>query len=191
MAVLTTKPLPRRTAASTAPALSGKMIRPDGRPADVVAFEESLVEFFLEAAVVLGAPKSLAAIYGVCFASPVPLSFSEVQERLDLSAGSISQGLRILREVNALKVVTHPESKRELFEPDLELRKLIAHYLEQRVEKQLDSGRSRLETLSGAIPGGSPASTKILRGRLKSLQGWHNKSRRLLPAVRVLLKLSP
>lgn len=67
------------------------MIRPNGRPADVVAFEESVVAFFLEAATVLSVPKSLAAIYGVCFASPVPLSFSEVQERLDISAGSISQ----------------------------------------------------------------------------------------------------
>ena len=167
------------------------MIRPNGRPADVVAFEESLVEFFLEAALVLGAPKSLAAIYGVCFASPVPLSFSDVQERLDLSAGSISQGLRILRDVNALKVVTSPHTKRELFEPDLEMRKLIAHYLEQRVEKQLDSGRDRLQAISKTIPEGLNDSAKILRTRLKSLQGWHNKSRRLLPAIRLLLKLSP
>ena len=118
------------------------MIRADGRPTDVVAFEESVVAFFLEAAEILGVPKSLAAIYGVIFSSPEPLSFSEVQDRLDISAGSISQGLRVLREVNALKVVPNADSKRELFEPDLELRKLIAHYLEQRVEKQLDSGRA-------------------------------------------------
>ncbi len=66
------------------------MIRPHGRPADVVAFEESVVGFFLETATILGVPKSLAAIYGICFASPEPLSFSDVQERLDISAGSIS-----------------------------------------------------------------------------------------------------
>jgi len=68
------------------------MIRAAGRPADVVAFEEAVVAFFFDAAEILGVPKSLAAIYGVCFASPEPLSFSEVQERLDISAGSISQG---------------------------------------------------------------------------------------------------
>ena len=121
----------------------------------------------------------------------MPLSFSEVAERLDISAGSISQGLRILREVNALKVVTTPLTKRELFEPDMELRKLVAHYLEQRVEKQLEAGRGRLQAMGQAIPEGPDASTKILRARLKSLQGWHDKSRRLLPAISVLLKLSP
>ena len=167
------------------------MIRPNGRPADVVAFEESLVAFFLEAAVVLGVPNSLAAIYAVCFASPVPLSFTEVQERLDLSAGSISQGIRILRDVNALRVVSTPPSKREFFEPDMEMRKLIAHYLEERVEKQLNAGRERLTAIVGSIPDGPPGSAKLLRTRLKSLQGWHDKSRRLLPAIRVLLKLSP
>ncbi len=166
------------------------MIRADGRPANVVAFEESVVAFFLEAAEILGVPKSLAAIYGVIFASPEPLSFSEVQERLDISAGSISQGLRVLREVNALKVVPNSDSKRELFEPDLELRKLIAHYLEQRVEKQLDSGRGRLQAIAKAIPDGADGSSKVLRTRLKSLQGWHDKSRRVLPMVKALLKLT-
>ena len=156
----------------------------------MVAFEESLVEFFLEAADILGVPKSLAAIYGVIFASPEPLSFSEVQERLDISAGSISQGLRVLREANALKVVPNADSKRELFEPDLELRKLIAHYLEQRVERQLDSGRGRLLAIAKAIPEGENGSAKVLRDRLKSLQGWHDKSRRVLPMVKALLKLT-
>lgn len=166
------------------------MIRADGRPADLVAFEESVVAFFLEAAEILGVPKSLAAIYGVIFASPEPLRFSEVQERLDISAGSISQGLRVLREVNALKVVPNADSKRELFEPDLELRKLIAHYLAQRVERQLDSGRGRLQAIAKTIPEGPDSSVKVLRTRLKSLQGWHDKSRKILPIVKTLLKLT-
>ena len=180
----------RAPATAVAPQLTWRMIRADGRPADVVAFEESVVTFFLEASEILGVPKSLAAIYGIIFASPVPLSFSEVQERLDISAGSISQGLRVLREVNALKVVPNPDSKRELFEPDLELRKLISHYLEQRVEKQLDSGRGRLLAIAKAIPDGADGSAKVLRTRLKSLQGWHDKSRRALPMIKALLKLT-
>ena len=171
--------------------LSWRLIRADGRPADVVAFEETVVEFFLEAAEILGVPKSLAAIYGVCFASPEPLGYSEVVDRLGLSAGSVSQGLRILQEINALKVAKSPQTKRDLFEPDLELRKLVAHYLEERVAKQLNSGRGRLLVMAKAIPDGTNGSSKILRARLKSLQSWHDKTRRLLPAIRVLLKLSP
>ena len=174
---------PKRPLRPVSTDLSWRLVRQNGRPADVVAFEESVVEFFLEASEALAVPKSLAAIYGVCFASPVPLSFSEVRDRLGISAGSVSQGLRILQNVNALKVVKSPHTKRELFEPDLELRKLIAHYLEERVEKQLDSGRGRLQAIVRAIPEGSDGSGKILRARLKSLQGWHDKSRRFYPRL--------
>jgi DNA-binding transcriptional regulator GbsR (MarR family) len=84
----------RQTTKATPPALSWRLVRQNGRPADVVAFEESVVEFFLEASEALAVPKSLAAIYGVCFASPVPLSFSEVRDRLGISAGSISHPAR-------------------------------------------------------------------------------------------------
>lgn len=160
--------MPKRPPRPVSADLSWRLVRQNGRPADIVAFEESVVEFFLEAAEALAVPKSLAAIYGVCFASPVPLSFSEVRDRLGISSGSVSQGLRILQNVNALKVVTSPHTKRELFEPDLELRKLIAHYLEERVEKQLNSGRDRLQAIVQAIPEGPDGSGKILRARLKS-----------------------
>ena len=147
--------------------------------------------FFLSAADLLGVPKSVAAIYGICFASPEPLGYTEIAGRLDLSAGSISQGLRILREVSALKVVTEAPSKRELFEPDLELRKLIAHYLEERVGKQLTAGRGQLLAIVKAIPQRDAGAGKVLRNRLKSLQGWHDKSRIALPVIKTLLKLTP
>ena len=173
----------------------------------MVAFEESVVAFFLEAADILGVPKSVAAIYGICFASPQPLGFSEIQARLDISAGSISQGLRVLREIGALKVVSVPTLNltpstlnasapgrgarpREHFEPDLELRKLIAHFIENRLQKQLSSGRTRLQAIAKAVPVGSNGTSKILKSRLKALQAWHDKSRAVMPIVKTFLKLT-
>jgi DNA-binding transcriptional regulator GbsR (MarR family) len=166
------------------------LVRAGGRPAEVVAFEESVTEFFLEAAVLLGIPKSVATIYGICFASAEPLSFSDVRNRVDLSAGSISQGIRILREVGALKVVTAPLDRREFFTPDMELRKLILRYVEQRVEKQLSSGRGRLQAVAKSIPPGGNESGTTLRDRLNALQGWHNKARSLVPIVKAAVKLT-
>lgn len=84
------------------------LVKAGDRPADVVAFEEALVSFFTDAADNLGVPKSVAAIYGICFASPEPLSFSDINERLDISSGSVSQGLKVLREVGALRVAETP-----------------------------------------------------------------------------------
>ena len=89
MAIASATKEPRNTAKDS-PKPSQLLLRAGSRPADVVAFEESIMAFFWESAVLLGVPKSLAAIYAVCFASPEPLSFTDVKDRLDISAGSIS-----------------------------------------------------------------------------------------------------
>lgn len=205
------------------------LVKPDGRPADVVAFEEAVIAFFLDSATLLGIPKSVAAIYGICFASPEPLSFSDINDRLDISSGSISQGLRILKEVGALKVaetgraVERSNGRADVkaskpvdlsnrgseavqpidgasvrqalarsaarYEPDLELRKLVLHWIEKRLQGQLTSGRDRLQQIVASIPQASGAS-ETLNARFESLQTWHEKARALLPVAKAFLKLN-
>jgi len=162
----------------------------DRSAAESFAFEGAVVAFFVDAADLLGVPKSVAAIYGICFASPAPLSFAEIEQKLDLSKGSISQGIRLLRGVGALKEVSAPTDRVERFEPDIELRKLILHYLEQRVEKQLDGGKQRIRDIKASIPRSEPAAAKLLTTRVKSLDGWHRKSRAMLPLIKGALKLA-
>jgi DNA-binding transcriptional regulator GbsR (MarR family) len=166
------------------------VIRGEGRAAEVVAFEESLLGFFIEAANLLGVPKSVAIIYGTVFASPQPLSFAEIEARLHLSKGSISQGLRLLREMGAIKEVSTPADKAELFLPDMELRKLIDRWIAERLQRQLVSGQNRLNSLMRTMPGARSADAKILRQRLKQLQNWHDKAGAALPLVRGFLKLA-
>lgn len=160
-----------------------------GRPAEVVAFEEQVVDFFVGAADALGVPKSVAAIYGIVFASPVPLSFADIEQRLDISKGSISQGLRVLREVGAVKEVSTAADRAELFMPDLELRKLVARFLENRLEKQLQTGSARLAELAKNVPGVAAEAAELKR-RLKSVSDWHSKARGVLPIVRSVLKVT-
>lgn len=184
------------------------LVKPGDRPADVVAFEVQMVDFFVSAADLLGVPKSVAAIYGIVFASPEPLSFSEIESRLEISKGSVSQGLRVLREVGALKVVSmdpaarngegesgngsrSPFSARRCdgYVPDLELRRLVARFLESRLEKQLTAGSSRLAALGKAVPGKGVEAAE-LKKRLQSLSDWHSKAKTLLPLARTVLKIS-
>lgn len=177
----------------------------------MVAFEAQVVTFFVEAANLLGVPKSVAAIYGVIFASPEPLSFGEIEARLEISKGSVSQGLRVLRDVGAvreaqqsseplavssesdsqLKAPSSPFASRSAhYEPDLELRKLVAHFLETRLENQLKEGSSKLKALTQAIPALAAADDEKLRTRLKSLSDWHKKTSGLLPIAKTFLKLT-
>ncbi len=175
--------------AAAAPVDSG-LVRAAGRAVAQVDFESAVVDFFVEAADLLGVPKSVAAIYGVVFASPVPVSFADIAVRVNFSKGSVSQGLRILREMGALKEVSIEADRAELFTPDLELRQLMQRFIEQRLQRQLDSGRVRLAGLkktAAAFPG--PAQKELLQ-RVKKLQQWHDKARALLPMAKTFLKLS-
>lgn len=154
-----------------------------------MAFETGMVDFFVEAAAVLSVPRSLAALYGLLFASAQPLSFADIEARLDLSKGSISQGLRVLRNIGAIREVSTPADRAELFTPDTEMRKIIAHFLESRVEQQLSNAQSQFKELGKALSAYSNGEQKILKQRVKKLEAWNAKTRALLPLIRTFLKL--
>jgi HTH-type transcriptional regulator, glycine betaine synthesis regulator len=161
-----------------------------GRTEDVVTFEQDVVDFFVEAAGILGVPRSVAAIYGIVFASPEALGFADIDARLDISKGSVSQGLRVLREMGALTIVAVNGDRREFYAPDMELRRLIERWLAERLQKQLSAGSARLAALNRSIPGLERAQQAALRHRLKYLKAWHDKAGKLLPVVRTFLALT-
>lgn len=67
-------------------------------------FMHECVDFFAEVVQLFGVPKSVGQIYGVLYASPLPLSFSDIVEQLEISKGSASQGLQLLRSLGAINV---------------------------------------------------------------------------------------
>ena len=166
------------------------LVRGDGRAPDVVAFEVALVDFFICGAELLGVPRSVAAIYGIVFASPAPLRFADVEARLDISKGSISQGMRVLREIGAVRVVEGNDSRRDYFAPDLELRKLVLRFLDERLQKQLTDGTDRLAHLRRSLPDLGADATATLRERLQQLKNWHDKTRSVLPVIKTFLALT-
>ncbi len=186
------------TKVTTAEIEEVRWVVPSGRAADVVAYEEEMIRFFIDTADLLGVPKSLAAVYGVIFATPEPLSFSEIAAKLNFSNGSVSQALRVLRDMGAVRAADDGvkaegrgrAAARDRFVPDLELRKLVSRFIEQRLEKQLAIGSTRLEILRRTMPSNNRSNAELGR-RLKSLADWHTRARQLLPVVRTVLRITP
>lgn len=106
------------------------------RSAEVVAFEIAVVSFFVDAADLLGVPKSVAAIYGLCFSSAEPLSFADLDDRLDISTGSISQPVKIVDlarqmiELSGLRVDEDIEIKFVGLKPGEKLYEELQHHSE-------------------------------------------------------------
>ena len=145
-----------------------------GDPAD---FQSECVKLFAEVIYTLGLPRSIGQIYGLLYASPAPLSFSDIVERLEISKGSASQGLQLLRSLGAIKLADAKRqalsgkraanstdaklyassftlnaddanaSRRVAYEPELGLRRLLGGIIRGRIEPLVGQGRARMKNL--------------------------------------------
>lgn len=154
-------------------------------------FEAECVEFFAEVVQVGGVPPSVGQIYGLLFASVRPLSFSDIVERLKMSKGSASQGLQFLRSLGAVRLGDNAPSvdgmaltRRDYFEPELSLRKLISGVLHERVAPLAAKGTDRLVRLHelATRDGG-----EFYSDRVRQLEIWRRRLRTVLPLLSVLL----
>ena len=167
--------------------------------------EAQVIAVFVQLAQAMGMQRSLGEIYGLLYATPQPLAFQDIVDRLGLSKGSVSQGLRFLRTVGAIKPVVVAGDRREFFEPVLELRALVGGFLKERLNPELESWGVRAKSLkiddfARAEAGGrdvgqpegraarlSAAERKVLSGRIDKLKTWHKRANTVLPMVSKLL----
>lgn len=85
------------------PAAAGPPPPDRGASAALDRAETELITIFTDLSAALGLPRSLGQIYGLAFASLEPICFDDVVSKLHLSKGSASQGIRVLRELGALR----------------------------------------------------------------------------------------
>src|SRR5262245_56308249 len=78
--------------------------------------EAEVIALFVQMSRALGQPRSLGEIYGLLFISARPLAMDDLIERLGLSKGSASMGLRFLRNAGAIKMVYVPADRRVHYE---------------------------------------------------------------------------
>src|SRR6266568_2933801 len=110
--------------------------------------ETEIIDLFVQLSRLLGQPRSLAELYGLLFISARPLAMDDLIERLRLSKGSASQGLKFLRNVGAVKTVYVPGDRRVHYEAVAELRNLLTRFLRDQIVPHLESGQARLERIA-------------------------------------------
>jgi len=163
----------------------------DAQPAasnGVTLLEQATIDIFVRMADALALPKSAGKIYGLLFATVRPLPFHDIIDRLKISQGSASQGLRLLRTNRAVRVVYVPGDRRDHFVPETELRALISGFLREKIQPHLESGAVRIEGLAGIIDAlpqeaGSAEDLRVLKARVEKLGSWQKKARTVAPLI--------
>jgi HTH-type transcriptional regulator, glycine betaine synthesis regulator len=164
-------------------------------------FELECVGFFEEVVQVFGIPKSVGQIYGLLYASPRPLIFSDIVERLEISKGSASQGLQFLRSLGAVNASRQTSNLSEVsdstnhgilasrsisYEPELSLRKLLSGVLRERIVPLTATGKDRLVRLRAVAEQQGEAGVFCL-DRVEQLETWRRRLKTVLPVLTALL----
>jgi DNA-binding transcriptional regulator GbsR (MarR family) len=114
-----------------------------GFDARLNSVEVEVIHLFVQFAGSLGQPRSVAEIYGLLFCSYRPLAMDEFIERLNMSKGSTSQGLKYLQDLGAIRTVYVAADRRTHYESVTELRKVAGRFLRQQILAQFEDNDSR------------------------------------------------
>ena len=150
------------------------------------AFERECEELFVDVVTVFGAPRSVGQIYGVLFASQQPLSFTDIVERLEISKGSASQGLKLLRSLGAIRPASIENDRREYFVAELGLRRLVDGALRERIAPLVTTASSRIDRLRKLARTGVPP-TPFLSDQVEQLEIWRRRLKVALPLLSAFL----
>jgi DNA-binding transcriptional regulator GbsR (MarR family) len=145
--------------------------------------EVEVIHLFVQFAAALGQPRSIAEIYGLLFVSEKPLAMDTILERLSLSKGSASQGLKYLQDLGAVRSVYVASDRRTHYEAVAELRKLAGRFLHQQVLTHFEDSETRLDRIAAQTQKLSFQQRKHVVERIKRLRRWERTGRRILPLV--------
>jgi DNA-binding transcriptional regulator GbsR (MarR family) len=156
-------------------------------PADAARqqFEQGLISVFSELADLFGNPRSHGQVYGILFSSPVPLTMEEITNRIGISMGSVSLGLRALEELGAVERQANGRSG--LYVARLELKTLISGFVRQRLIPRLAKSNGTLKDLSSLLDQIPAAEAKEAGFRLQRVTQWHTRAAQFLPLAEKLL----
>lgn len=166
---------------------SSTAARPSLRPR--APAEHEVIEFFVHLGKYLSLPRSVGQIYGLLFAAGERLTLDQLVDRLGMSKGSASQGLRLLRGAGAVRITRLPGDRKDHYEAEAELPDLVRGFLRDQLVLKLEHADRRLDRLRAVVDDPRSGAPDGLSGRVERLQSWHNKARRLMPLVSTFLKL--
>lgn len=150
--------------------------------------ESRTISYFCDGVKVLGLPRSVGEIYGLLFVSREPLSMADLVEKLGISKGSASQGLRLLRALGALNEVKGIDERRTYFKANMSLKRLVGGFIRGQIRPHLRSGEEKLDQLHMIVEEvEDEESRKFYQERLDKLERWSKRGQMVLPLLQRFL----
>lgn len=161
---------------------------PQSEAASLKIFQDAMIEVFSELADLFGNPRSHGQVYGLLFSSPEPMTMEEISQKLEISMGSASMGLRALEEFGAVeRNVTLESRSQATFRARLELRLLIEGFIQRRLMPRLDASNRKLETIGEVILTLPQTLAQEAQSKLDRVKNWHTRATTWIPLMEKLI----
>jgi DNA-binding transcriptional regulator GbsR (MarR family) len=142
-------------------------------------WEHEVLDLFVGMFETFGLPKSIAMIYGVLYCSDHPLYQEEICQRLEISAGSASQGLRLLTGLGTVHRQSPVGQRQSVYTAERSMRRLLGYFIDVQLRPRLNTGRERLELILMEVP----EEDDTARNKIGALLEWQRKTERALPLI--------
>jgi DNA-binding transcriptional regulator GbsR (MarR family) len=139
------------------------------------------IDLFISFMKLIGLPKSVGEIYGLLFVAECPLNAEQITERLQISSGATSQGLKLLRSFGAVRSVYMPGERRDHFSADLDLSTFASAFIKEELNPRLEHASERIqrmETLANKLDG---KERKAAFNRIERLRHWIERGQKMMP----------
>ncbi|MEO8206159.1 MAG: hypothetical protein ABI615_08255 [Chthoniobacterales bacterium] len=157
-------------------------------PGNLTPLEIEAIDLFISFLRIVGLPKSVGEIYGLLFASSRPLAMDELIARLHISTGAASQGLKLLRELGAVKTIYTPGARKDHYTADLELSRFATVFIKEELQPRLGRGLERVRRMEELLAEFPESEQKAASERLTKLRHWLEKGDTMLPWIIEFLK---
>jgi DNA-binding transcriptional regulator GbsR (MarR family) len=138
-----------------------------------------------------GFRRQLGRIWAVLFLSERPLAAPELCERLDISTGLLSMSLSELRAWGVVRGVTVEGDRKEHYQAETNVWRLVAHVLREREKKAMEgalaSFEKALHDVRARMADGDPEVRALARFKAKRLELLVGLCQAALGVLRLLL----
>ncbi|MBT8491624.1 MAG: MarR family transcriptional regulator, partial [Deltaproteobacteria bacterium] len=125
-----------------------------------------------------GFKRNMGRMWTVLYLSPEPLSAADLCERLSLSTGAVSMTANSLARWGVVKKVSKPGDRRDYFEPETNIWKMVSRVFRDRELRQIDvaieSFKDARDALEEAIPRTSGPERKASEFALERINGLYD-----------------
>ena len=149
--------------------------------------EREVIELFIRMADMLNLPRSVGEIYGLLFISPNPLCLDDCRIRLNISKGSTSQGLKILRSFGAIRTVYIPGDRKDHYVAETSLRKMASGFAGEQIQPHVHSGKERIGRIRELLEEQGGDDRETLSEKIDLLENWQKRAGKTLPLILKLI----